>query len=189
MGSWTGLTVGAPNTTPTTLELTGRTHHFLRRSRKWFRFKIEDSKAFIRQCTDINHKNRRNNVKTNQIFLDEYMSGDPRSRGALRPETGRGEGSVGWIFTPNGVSTGWILTPAGVSIFHKNDPQRVAKYENFINITTLVAQNEKKWYPTGVFFTSIHLYTQPDNQGMYLRWKKGRTSLLTLTEGVPLGPR
>ena len=38
-----------------------------------------DSKAFIRQCTDINHINQRNNVKkTNQIFLDEYMSGDPR---------------------------------------------------------------------------------------------------------------
>ena len=30
---------------------------------------IQDSKAFIRQCTDINHTNQRNN---------EYMSGDPR---------------------------------------------------------------------------------------------------------------
>ena len=37
-----------------------------------------DSKAFIRQCTDINHTNQRNNVKTNQIFRDEYMSGDTR---------------------------------------------------------------------------------------------------------------
>ena len=26
-------------------------------------FKIQDSKAFIRQCTDINHINQRNNVK------------------------------------------------------------------------------------------------------------------------------
>ena len=42
------------------------------------RFKIQDSKAFIRQCTDIKHTNQRNNVKTNQIFLDEFMSGDPR---------------------------------------------------------------------------------------------------------------
>ena len=31
------------------------------------RFKIQDSKAFIRQCTDINHIKQRNNVKkTNQ---------------------------------------------------------------------------------------------------------------------------
>ena len=41
---------------------------------------------------------------------------------ALRPKTGRGEGSE-W----------WILTPTGVSNFQKNDPKRVAKYENFTN--------------------------------------------------------
>ena len=41
--------------------------------------KIQDSKAFIRQCTDINHIKQRNNVKKRiKIFLDEYMSGDPR---------------------------------------------------------------------------------------------------------------
>ena len=102
-------------------------------------------------------------MKTNQIFLDEYMSGDPRSRGALRPETGRGEGSVGWIFTPTGVSTGWILTPAGVSIFHKNDPQRVAKYENFINITKLVAQNEKNYTQQG-YFWHPYIYIGLPNQ-------------------------
>ena len=42
-------------------------------------FKIQDSKAFIRQCTDINHIKQWNNVKKRiKIFLDEYMSGDPR---------------------------------------------------------------------------------------------------------------
>ena len=38
---------------------------------------IQDSRAFIRQCTNTNHTNQRNNVKTNQIFRDECMSGDP----------------------------------------------------------------------------------------------------------------
>ena len=42
-------------------------------------FKIQDSKAFIRQCTDINHIKQWNNVKKRiKIFLVEYMSGDPR---------------------------------------------------------------------------------------------------------------
>ena len=47
----------------------------------------------------------------------------PGGGGALRPKKGRGEGSVGWIFTPTGVSAGWILPPTGVSNFHKMTPK------------------------------------------------------------------
>ena len=72
--------------------------------------------------------------------------------GALHPETGRGEGSAGWIFTPTGVSAEWILTPTGVSNFHKNDPQRVAKYENFTNITPKEWLKMKKMIPNRSMF-------------------------------------
>ena len=97
--------------------------------------------------------------------------------GGLRLETVRGEGSAGWICTPNGVSAGWILIPTGVLNFHKNDPKRVAKFENFTNNTQREWLKTKIWYPTG-------LKTQPEGVPEVKKGNlKGSTSLLTLTEG------
>ena len=73
----------------------------------------------------------------------------------IRPETGRGEGSAGWIITPTVVSAAWNLTPTDRSIkfSQKNDPKRVAEYENLTIITQREWLKTKKWYPTGVFLT------------------------------------
>ena len=41
------------------------------------KIQVQDSKAFIRLCTDNSHTNQQNNMK-NQIFLGEYMFGYSR---------------------------------------------------------------------------------------------------------------
>ena len=89
-----------------------------------------------------------------RIDIPSISYGEGGGGGSLRPETGRGEGSAGWIFTPNAVSAGWIITPTGASIFHKNDPKRVAKFHKYYS--TRWDQNEKMIPATGVFLTSIY---------------------------------
>ena len=105
----------------------------------------------------------------------------PGGGGGGGPSPRRVERSVWWIFTSTGVSAGWILTPTGVSNFHKNNPKRVAKYENFTNITQREWLKTKKWYPEEYVW---HLNTQPEGVPEVKKGGlKGGTSLLTLTEG------
>ena len=68
--------------------------------------------------------------------------------GTLHPETGRGEGSAVYSEYPRDE-----IYPHEVSNFHKNDPKRVAKYENSTNITQREWLKMKKLYPTGVCLT------------------------------------
>ena len=57
-----------------------------------------------------------------------YLGKDPRQG---RPA----HNSAGWIsgvnFYPNQSISRVIFTPTGISNFHKNDPKRVSRYENF----------------------------------------------------------
>ena len=119
----------------------------------------------------------------------------PSLSNTLRPKTGRGEWSAGWIFTLTGVSTGWIFTPTGVttrwnftptrvSNFHKNDPKRMARYENSAIFTQWEWLKMKKEYPTGICFT-FENPTRGCNWGEK-RGSKGWHILLTLTEGISL---
>ena len=75
---------------------------------------------------------------------------------------------LGWIFTPTGVSAGLNLTPTEVSNFHKNDPKRVAKHENFTSITPKERLRLIKMIPNRSMF-DIWI----PNQRVCLRWKRG----------------
>ena len=90
------------------------------------------------------------NHQRNPATLTRSLHG--YSNNALRPETGRGEGSAGWIFTPSGVSAGW-------------------NFSEWLKT--------KIWYLTGVCFTFEYPSrgcTWCEKGGL-----KGGTSLLTLT--------
>ena len=87
--------------------------------------------------------------------------------GTLCPKTSRSEGSVGWIFTPTGVSTGrsftptgviveWNFTPNGVSNFYKNEPKESGSIWKFHRFhPKRVAPNEKMIPNKSVFDTWI----------------------------------
>ena len=92
-------------------------------------------------------------------------------RGVLRPETGRGERSAGWI-----------LTQPEYQIFIKMTPKEWLNMKSSQILPKESGSKRKKWYPTGVCLTfeyPIREYTWGEKG-----CQKGGTSLLTLTEGV-----
>ena len=93
--------------------------------------------------------------------------------GALPPETGKGERSAGWIFTPTGLSAEWIFTPTRVSNFRRNMKMlQILPKES--------ASEQKRWCPTGVCLT----FEYPTRGCSEKGGLKDGTSLLTLTNGV-----
>ena len=86
--------------------------------------------------------------------------------GALRPKMGRCEGSVGWIFTPTGVSMGWIFTGVSMEWFLTQQ-----EYQIFTKITQewpevkipqiSPKKNGSKWKSNTQRQYVWHLNTQP----------------------------
>ena len=105
------------------------------------------------------------------IFTMEGGSLAPGGGAALRPKTGRSEGSAGWIFT---FHSKWSIS--GVNF----NPNRSIK---FSQKGLKGKKHDEKWYPIGVYLAFE--YPNRGCTGVKKGGLKGGTSLLTLTEGMP----
>ena len=109
------------------------------------------------------------------IFTMEGGSLAPGGGGAaLRPKTGRSEGSAGWIFT---FHSKWSIS--GVNF----NPNRSIK---FSQKGLKGKKHDEKWYPIGVYLAFE--YPNRGCTGVKKGGLKGGTSPLTLTEGMPPPP-